>query len=129
MPWLLKAWATRVVPVNRSRARRAPLAAAIAPSTGTSRRLEPMYLITRSPRSQRGRDRLGEVEDVVGVDGPLHLDEARQVVAVVGGEEVGLRRVDVVDVGAGRRAGEAGARAGQPGEGRVGDRVRRRLAP
>src|SRR5581483_8267020 len=48
-PCALKAWATRVVPVNRSRAVVAPAAAQICESTGTRRRFDPRYLITRQP--------------------------------------------------------------------------------
>ena len=44
-PWALKAWATRVVPVKRSSAVRAPEAWQIRVRTGTRRRLEPRYLI------------------------------------------------------------------------------------
>ena len=46
IPRRLNSWATRVVPVNRSTAVRAPTASAILPRTGTSSRLEPRYLIT-----------------------------------------------------------------------------------
>src|SRR4051812_14706394 len=48
MPRRLNSCATRVVPVNRSTAVRAPTADATAPSTGTSVRLLPRYLIILS---------------------------------------------------------------------------------
>ena len=51
-PRRLNSWATRVVPVNRSRAERAPERSRSSPSTGTRRRLEPRYLITGARRAR-----------------------------------------------------------------------------
>ena len=47
-PSALKAWATRVVPQNRSRPVRAPEASARAARAGTRRRFDPRYLIIRA---------------------------------------------------------------------------------
>src|SRR6516164_2151598 len=52
-PRRFHSWATRVVPVNMSIPVRAPAREKSSPSTGTSRRLEPRYLITAQAPSDR----------------------------------------------------------------------------
>src|SRR5258708_15635095 len=66
-PRRLNSCATRVVPVNRSSARRAPASPQMAPNTGTSRRFDPKYLIRRDDRS------LGGVAKVVSQSDGRHV--------------------------------------------------------